>query len=189
MKHDDQHTDLTVNVETPTPGETCHVASQFVMPHLNRLDRDVSAAHAQLRAHDVAMEKMVLWREESTRRLEFLEFGQREQQAESRRSAESFSKLSNKVELVDQKLDAVTSLVMSLTTKFDEHGIQMVEKFEHETERHQRLMRIGMTLASSVGGLIAILGGLLTAAVALHSAATGAPLIESIGDLVKGLFA
>lgn len=174
----------------PQPG--CIIEATHVRPHIERLTRDTNAAHAQLRDHGTVIEKLLLWRDESGRRLSMLEQStsdhREEQRAGYRRVDKEIGDL--KVDLaslkdhvnvefnsVRERLDSVSNGMGTLLRRFDVHADDMKEAHVTATRRHERLLRVGMTIATSFAALSAIL-------VALHGAISGVPLLETLKEVL-----
>lgn len=167
---------------------TCLIEQTFVRPHIERLTRDTNAAHTQLRDHGAVIEKLLLWRDESGRRITLLEQGAVEQRQESRRVDKAIGDLKSDMAslrdhvngeftLLGERVDNVSAGVGSLMHRFNLHANEMKEAHAEATKRHERMLRVGMTIASSFAALAAVL-------IALHGAISGVPMLETIKELL-----
>lgn len=176
-----------LNVSDPETMPTCVIEATFVRPHLDRLTRDVNAAHSQLRDQGTVVEKLLLWRDESSRRIAMLEQSAVEQREENRRVDRTVGEVKAEVESlrdhvnaefksVRDRLDGVGNGVSALIHRFDIHSGEMKEAQDAATRRHEKILRVGMTVASSFAAVAVVL-------VALHGALSGVPLAETIKAL------
>lgn len=165
---------------------TCAIKATFVRPHLDRLARDVNASHTQLRDHGTLIEKLLLWRDESARRIGMLEQAAAEQREEARRVDRTIGEVKTEVaslrdhvnsefESVRARLDTVNQGVNTLIHRFDLHSNDIMQAQENATKRHEKLLRVGMTVASSFAAFAAIL-------IALHGAFSGTPMLDTIKE-------
>lgn len=167
----------------------CYVESAVVRPQMDKLSHDVDAAHIQLRTHESMIDKLLLWRDESSRRINLLEQGAIEQRQESRRvdmalrdlksdTASLRDHVNGEFTLLRDRVDNASNRVGSLIHRFDLHSNEMKEAHTRATSRHEKLLRTGMTIATSFAALAAIL-------IALHGAFSGTPMLETIKELIQ----
>lgn len=159
----------------------CPIESSVVRPQLERLSRDVNAAHNQIRDHGTVIEKLLLWRDESSRRITLLEHSAFER-------GEAFSELKREVELMGvrvngefqtfrDRLDRITGGQEALIVRFDLHANEMKETALHATKEHEKITRRWVTVAYAIGALVAVL-------MAIYGAITGEPILTHIQTLL-----
>jgi len=182
---------------------TCAIEAALVRPQLDRLSRDMNAAHSQLREHANSVGQLILWRDDSSRRLALLEASAEEKSqlvadlklevgtlvvrvnGEFEALKESLKALSGRVDgefkSAKERLDHVNSGVETLIVRFDRHSNEMKEAALDTTKQHEKSMRNSMTIAYSIAALVAVL-------ITLHGAITGNPLIDYLQQVYGALF-
>jgi hypothetical protein len=177
-----------VSIEVPPMPPQCIIEQTYVRPQIDRLSRDVTAAHSQLRDHAGAIERLLLWRDESARRMALLEQSAVEQREASRRGEAADAEMrtefaalrdhtNNEFEHIKSRLATIGNGQEALLHRFDLYAEDTKKSYLLATKRHEQLMRNGMSLAWSVGGLVAVL-------FAMHGALSGVPMIETIRGLI-----
>lgn len=186
MQHDDE------------PATTCPVAAAYVFPRLSRIEQSLSAGQDKFLDHNIRLQAVTMRHEEHHRRITLLEGWMSEQQAENRGIHRDIQSLQAAVGGVAECLVTLTGEVRAdraeRTTMFGEirahlagREVEDAKRSEHEAKRtqdalkrHGALMKIGMTVAFSAAGLVAVLG-------ALHGVFAKIPLVESIALMLARL--
>lgn len=164
--------------------QSCILHQSATQPAIDRLSRDTNAAHSMLREHGTVIERMLLWRDESNRRMSILEQALEVQRNEARRTDQTIiglrgdlSQLSERVDsefsVLRDRIGGVGANVNTLIGRLDAHLGEMREAQHQAIDRHGRLMRRIMTVSASLGGLLGVL-------LALHGAVSGVPIVETM---------
>ena len=182
MPHDEKH-------------PPCAVAESLVIPRINRIEQSLGTGQDKFIDHDIRLQAITLRHDEHNRRISLLEGWMAEQQAENRGIHRDIQGLQAAVGGVADGLTTLTAEVRSdraerasmfgeIKAFFTEQAVDAVRASEREAKRteealkrHGTLMKIGMTVAFSVAGLVAVLG-------ALHGVFAKIPLAESIAAML-----
>lgn len=155
----------------------CALEAIVIRPQLDRLSRDVNSAHGHLRDQGSAIERLIIWRDESSRRMGLLE----QAASEGNRAVGDLKvevealgvRFEGRFQHIDTRLDRLGNGVETLITRFDRHADEMKEAALQTTKKHEKSLRAALTVAYSIGALVAIL-------MAMHGAITGVPILESL---------
>lgn len=181
---------------------TCAIEASIVRPQLERLNRDVNAAHSQLRDHGTIIEKLLIWRDESSRRIGLLEQSASERNqvvgelkleleamavrvdVEFQAVRDGLQGLAGRVDGEFQHLrgrvNHVNNGIETLLIRFDRHADEMKEAAVDATKAHEKSMRSKLTISYTIGALAAVL-------IMLHGAITGNPIIDYLRATYKVL--
>lgn len=163
-----------------------------VIARIERAERDLNALFERSREHDAQIKLMQLAHDDSVKRINLLERAVSDQHRENVRTHQDIDSLKNAVKSLGDRIDGVVRSIVALGTKFDQQREVIEDLFtkqarlheegmawqEQRTKRHERLMRLGLTVAFSLSGLVVVLSG-------LHAAVTDTSVLEAVKGLVR----
>lgn len=167
---------------------SCILHQSITQPAIDRLSRDTNAAHSMLREHGVLIERMLLWKEESLKRITLLEQAAEVQRNESRRAEHALTLLTERVDAglvkLDDRMTIIEGGVTALVSRLEHHLNNVKEEQlritkeeakqqRQQTQQHERRMRALATVAITLGAILSVL-------MMLHSAFSGVPIIDAV---------